>query len=131
MRKLLLLSITFIIISCVKDNNGIILNFYNFPNPFHPETENTKFRAILDLTGVSSFDWELKIYSEDSSTVYEASGSVGTPSSPFDILWAGRDNRGNIVKNGIYRSWLIIKVTKTTSGYSGDTYKADFYTVVK
>jgi len=129
--KILLLFLSLSLLGCVKDDKGIIISFYNFPNPFHPKTESTKFRAVFDTTGISAFSWKLVIYAEDSSTVYEANGEVSVVSSPFDIVWTGRDNRGNVVKNGIYRSYLTIKITKTTLEYSGDTYVTDCYTVVK
>jgi flagellar hook assembly protein FlgD len=112
---------------------GKIGDFYNYPNPFNPETESTTFRCDLDNADIYQYKWTLEIFAENGNPVYSAENTVsGTPvATPLLITWAGRDNRGNVVGNGIYTSILTIEVMQDSSNYTGNTYEISFRTAVQ
>lgn len=112
-------------VGCVKQDPGIITKFFNFPNPFNPQAGSTTLRT--SYSDASDVNWTLRIYNENGDLVYERTGTDATGS--FDLTWAGRDNLGNPVQNGVYKAIMILDVTDDGSGNTGSTYQ-DFCKVV-
>ncbi|MBI5701146.1 hypothetical protein HZC34_04775 [Candidatus Saganbacteria bacterium] len=76
----------------------------NYPNPFNPNKERTKIRYRL---GKSADEAKIRIYDITGSLVRELDGTTNAEGSSIwdkynDVLWDGRNGRGDIVMNGIY-----------------------------
>lgn len=74
-------------------------NIYAYPNPFNPEIEQAKFRFKLGKDGnvtITVFDIS---NTKVKAVVSGASISAGVEQS---VIWNGRNDRGDIVGNGVY-----------------------------
>lgn len=84
----------------------VVGNFLNYPNPFNPDQESTKFGYVL------SREAEVKIYIFDYlyRPVYLINcpqGSSGGRVGYNEVAWDGRDSAGQIVSNGLYFVRLV------------------------
>ncbi|OHD10715.1 MAG: hypothetical protein A2Y41_07775 [Spirochaetes bacterium GWB1_36_13] len=131
MKKIVLLFVFFLFSGCVKEDKGIISNFYSYPNPFNSATQTATFRVNYSTSGISEYKWKLEIFSENGNLVSVYENSSSSVSNPLQIEWNARDNRGNLVQNGIYTAVITLEITKTTGGFSGSVYRAYCKTVVQ
>ncbi len=84
------------------DNNSISSdhqNAYNFPNPFNPEIQSTQIRYHLS----KSEEVSIKIFNVGGNKIRTLFKNVWkTPGEHAHDSWDGRDDKGNVVPNGIY-----------------------------
>lgn len=117
--------------ACFKDDPGIIKEFYSYPNPYQPKSDgNATFKVVFTTTGITEYQWSLKLYSENGNLVYASSNTVAAVASPLLISWPGRDNLGHVVSTGVYTAVIRIEVTKDISGYAAGAYQERCYTVI-
>lgn len=119
--------------SCVKKEKTIITQFYNYPNPFNLSADGkTTFKLVFDNSSIKEYKLTLEIFTESGNPAYVVSQTIsGSPvSSPLNLDWNGLDNRGNQVKNGIYRSIVTLEIIKDLTDSAAGTYKEFCYTVV-
>lgn len=140
-----LLLLVLIINSCQPINLGVneIEKSYNFPNPFSPtsgvvENKKTTIRTIfVNNNEVSKVDLTIKIEDVSGSFVWyfnrEITISDTTPGSKtdLDVTWAGNNNEGDIVSQGIYKASITVKSIESTSGYGGDTLSSNIKIAVE
>jgi len=95
---------------------GVIVNefetsFVNYPNPFKAGEESTRLVYFIP----DNSDVSLEIFTLTGESVYSediVSGQAGaTPGQRNEVLWDGRNARGDVVLNGVY-----IAVLKLSSG---------------
>lgn len=116
--------------ACIKEDRGIITDFYSYPNPANSVSHTVTYRVVFNSSQINEYRWKLEIFTENGHLVYESENLVTAVSSPLLIQWAIRDNDGNRVRNGIYTAVFTLEVTKTASGYAGSTYQASCKTVI-
>jgi hypothetical protein len=91
----------------------------NYPNPFNPNKERTKIRYRL---GCDADDVTIRIYDITGALVNELTGipfgeGVNNLSKYNDIVWDGRNGRGDVVVNGIYPFEVVARLAdKSVSG---------------
>jgi flagellar hook assembly protein FlgD len=116
---------------CAKKDMGIVTGFYNFPNPVNTSKESTVYKASFATAGILEYRWKLELFTVNGELVYMTENIVSSGiASPLLITWNGRDNRGNVVRNGTYTAVLTLDVTKNSSGYSGASYREYCYTII-
>ncbi len=71
----------------------------NFPNPFNPENEPTLVR-VKGLDGGQSV--EVSIYDNYGNLVWKTTDEAPSGSKALDILWDGKNGKGDIVAGGVY-----------------------------
>jgi hypothetical protein len=74
-------------------------NIYAYPNPFNPEVEQAKLRFKLGKNGnvtITVYDISNKKVKEIISAVPMSAGIEQS------VVWDGRNDRGDIVGNGVY-----------------------------
>lgn len=91
--------------SDVKDSEkGLVLNFslgLNYPNPFNPST-TIPFKVGSLKFGVGSpLPTSLKIYNILGQLVRTLVNDEKLPGN-YQVIWDGKDQRGNLVSSGIY-----------------------------
>lgn len=100
-------------IAIANDDNIVDLNdhnAYNFPNPFRPEDQVTKIRYYLsraEAVTITIFDIKGSKIRSLISDVFKSSGEH------IEDAWDGRDDKGEIVPNGIY----IAKISSKSATY--------------
>ena len=74
---------------------------HNYPNPFSAGGEDTKIAYFLDAPANIS----IKIYSITGDLVHEEDIPSGDPraqAGPRETTWDGRNDKGEVVRNGVY-----------------------------
>jgi hypothetical protein len=74
---------------------------HNYPNPFSAGGENTKIAYFLDAPSNVS----IKIYAITGDLVHEESIPSSDPraqAGPQEATWDGRNDKGEVVRNGVY-----------------------------
>jgi len=91
----------------IKSGSLVILssNFqeyaHNYPNPFSAGNVETKIAYFLDAPA----NVTLKIYDITGELVHEESIASGDPraqAGPQETTWDGRNDKGEVVRNGVY-----------------------------
>ncbi|MBN1898485.1 MAG: VCBS repeat-containing protein [Spirochaetes bacterium] len=80
-------------------------SFCNYPNPFDPNNESTCIEYLL----LQDEDVKIYIYHMDGRLAIKFSfykGNEGAREGINRIYWDGKDKNGNIVKSGVYFSYL-------------------------
>jgi len=96
----------------IVDPPMTITGITNYPNPFNPNKEKTKLRYRL---GAEADDVIIRIYDLTGSLVRELDGTTHGESSSIwskynDVEWDGRNDRGDLVLNGIYPFEVVAKL---------------------
>ena len=74
---------------------------HNYPNPFRAGNQETNIAYVVDKDGAVS----VRIYDLTGALVYERQyprGDPGTSPGPQEVTWNGRNDNGEVVRNGIY-----------------------------
>ncbi|MCK5408352.1 MAG: T9SS type A sorting domain-containing protein, partial [Candidatus Krumholzibacteria bacterium] len=74
---------------------------HNYPNPFRAGNQETNIAYVVDKDGAVS----VRIYDLTGALVYErryARGDPGTNPGPQEVTWNGRNDNGEVVRNGVY-----------------------------
>ena len=74
---------------------------HNYPNPFSAGGENTKIAYFMETPASVS----VKIYAITGDLVHEENIPSGDPraqSGPQETTWDGRNDKGEVVRNGVY-----------------------------
>jgi hypothetical protein len=74
---------------------------HNYPNPFQAGFEETSIAYKLDQSG----DVSIKIYDLLGNLVYKLeipSGQDNATAGPQEVPWDGRNEKGEVVRNGVY-----------------------------
>jgi hypothetical protein len=84
----------------------------NYPNPFDPNKEKTKLRYKLSK---EADDVKIRIYDLTGALVTELDGTTNAEGVNMwtkynDILWDGKNGRGDVVLNGIYPFEVIARI---------------------
>jgi len=106
----------------IESNENVVTanhkNVYNFPNPFNPEKQQTQIRYLLtkpEPVSITIFDVG---GNEIRALIKETLKNSG---EHFEDSWDGKDEKGNLVPNGIYyahiaaeslNQYITIAVTK-------------------
>ncbi len=88
----------------VNDDEMVIRDVYNYPNPFK---SNTTFTFQLNLTPV---DVKIKVYTIAGRVIKEIESNNVTQRF-VKIPWDGRDEDGDVIANGTYLYKIIVKTT--------------------
>ncbi len=100
-------------IAIANDDNIVDLNdqsAYNYPNPFRPDEQVTKIRYYLsqaEAVTITIFDIKGSKIRSLVSDVFKSSGEH------IEDVWDGRNDKGEIVPNGIY----IAKISSKSATY--------------
>ena len=89
--------------SVVNDNEVIVRDVYNYPNPF---TSSTTFTFNQNLT--NSIDVKIKIYTIAGRMIKEIE-KFNINEKFVTVDWDGRDHDGGMVANGTYLYKVIVK----------------------
>jgi len=89
-----------------------IAGITNYPNPFNSNIERTKIRYRL---GADADEVTIRIYDITGGLVRELDGSTNAESSSIwgkynDVEWDGRNDRGDLVLNGIYPYEILARL---------------------
>ena len=97
--------------------NDFSQNFFNYPNPFNPNTGSTRFSFTLQQPSEVIFD----VYTLFGELVYHRKFSATDPQGmgggvARTIIWDGRNGVNQIVLSGIYVAYIKAgsKIAKTT-----------------
>jgi hypothetical protein len=72
---------------------------HNYPNPFRAGTEETNITYFLNSPG----DVSIKIYDLLGNLVYDfENDNVPTSEGTHEVEWWGKNNQGEVVRNGVY-----------------------------
>src|SRR4029450_6403675 len=74
---------------------------HNYPNPFSAGNGETRIAYFMDAPA----NVTLKIYAMTGDLVHEESIPSGDPraqSGPQETTWDGRNDKGEVVRNGVY-----------------------------
>jgi hypothetical protein len=106
---------------------------YNFPNPFCPtcgisDKESTIIRAIfVNYSETTKVDLSLSVSDISGSLVWyynreiDISNTADGSKTNIDVIWAGNNNDGETVSQGIYNATINIQSIESNIGYGGDT----------
>lgn len=93
----------------VASSTGLILmNVVNYPNPFRPRSESTKFTFEYQTAGTDA-EVEVKIYTLTGRLIQNLSGHFVSGTGYHEIEWDGRDRDGDQIANGVYLYKLSLK----------------------
>jgi len=100
------------------DNDNIIYNVYNFPNPFEDKTFFT-----FGFSNSEPIIAKIDIYTLNGEKIYSILESLDSNNEHFyNIEWNGIDNFGNKISNGIYLYHLEI-FDQNNENIHSETYK--------
>lgn len=93
-----------------------IAGITNYPNPFNSNIERTKIRYRL---GAEADEVTIRIYDITGGLVREIDGTCNSESSSIwgkynDVEWDGRNDRGDLVLNGIYPYEIVARLGSTS-----------------
>ena len=89
----------------------VITSLYNHPNPFK---NSTKISYSIDLKDIQAVVSTVQLDIFDATGEHVRSFRESTGAQANEIIWDGRDHRGQILPEGIYFSRLTLgEVTKT------------------
>jgi len=93
----------------IADSDGLILmNVVNYPNPFRPRSENTRFTFEYQ-TGGTDAQVEIKIYTITGRLIQKLDDFFISGTGYHEIPWDGRDRDGDEIANGVYLYKLTLK----------------------